>query len=929
MLMHRLGLLLLNRLVAVGFCAIFLLMATTQPAFSQIAPGATQSAAQTANINGTVTRNDGAPIAGADIELSGSARRSTKSDEHGAFAFAGVPWGTYEILARSGQQTVSRSNVVLRNDTSVTIAFPPEGGLQTIGHVTTSNAGVHINTSSSSVDSINPSDAAFQGEGTWKNVLDQVPGVTASGYLGGGLVGDAAVGSPFVPVILSLNGALPYETATTLDGMPLQGLTLDGSPGGGLDLNSLPLNAFGTADVVRGPGANSPSIVDSVGGSFVLHTLGAVTSNHFEFAASNDPYGGTIENAKWSLHLGRLSATLVYGMNNSPGPLGTNSVLGGLSTPATINGQPVNAPTSSNNFNGCGIAFSYCSYTNTLLYSPVPQSTVWSTHSGAADIVYNVTPSVTAEAFYAGTRATQSDGQAGFFPMSFAPAAGYSGSIQPSPGTQTNYWLLQGDGVSPTSQASSLFEEKLTASIGSGVLRLAALQFYTYFSLANGQQNPPNGQYTLWGTANVGTPGATTIYNGTSASVTFPSLYDTSSAWSVNRDILASYATQIGSSSSIGVSFVKSYYDNPSSFNLYSDGAPIFSFSQTADVAETTTETRVHFDSDVSDKLALGLSWYFAHGAYHVPGLTPGTYTDLSFPYSAPRFGAVWKANPDTAIRLSGGGGFALPQMTDLTGFSFFCQPTLCNESIANPNIKPEESFGYDLGSDLRLHHDTLLSVDLYRTNLYGQFFNTTSESMYNGLPLFISSFGNLGTTRMEGVNFTVKHDVASGYYWNAALGLTRGYLVNVPASFYNNPSVPCTKCENQTFVPGLNFNSAAGYLATVPYANASALLGYRWNRGTYIDLQPTYFGNNNGYLEPAFAALNGHIGYALGKRISLLATFKNITGAYDNSVAHYYPAYQNPVIPGAAPVTDGIAAPLSPNAYGPRAVILTASLHL
>ena len=28
---------------------------------------------------------------------------------------------------------------------------------------------------------------------------------------------------------------------------------------------------FETADVVRGPGANAPSIVDSVGGSFVLH----------------------------------------------------------------------------------------------------------------------------------------------------------------------------------------------------------------------------------------------------------------------------------------------------------------------------------------------------------------------------------------------------------------------------------------------------------------------------------------------------------------------------------------------------------------------------------------------------------------------------------------------------------------------------------
>lgn len=919
-----------RRTVALTLCTVSLLMAAIQPAFSQIAPGATQSAAQTANITGRVTGNDGAPIAGADIELTGSARRSTKSDERGTFAFTSVSWGTYQIAARFRGRTVSRNNITLNNDISVTIAFPPESELRTIGRVSTSNAGVHINTSSSSVDSISPSDAAFQGEGTWKHVFDQIPGVATSGNESNGLSGvTSVVGSPLAPVILSLNGALPYETSTTLDGMPLQGISSTLSAGGGVDLSTLPLNAFSTADVVRGPGANAPSIVDSVGGSFVLHTLGAVNANHFEFSASNDPYGGSIENAKIALRFGKLSATLVYGINNSPGPLGTKPVLGGLSTPTAINGQVVNLPTATYNVNGCGIANSYCSTTNTLLYSSIPQSTAWTAHNGAVDLVYDVTPAITAEAFHAASSAMQS-AQYGFFPVSFAPSSNvpaYSGSIQPSPAGQTNYALMQTQGLAMDSQASSLFEEKVTASIGAGVLRLAALQYYSYNSEPYSPQNPPSGEYTLWGTANVGTPGTTTVYNGTPASLLFPNEYLSSTNNSISRDILASYATQIGSSSSVGVSYVKSYYDSPGAGALYFSGAPLFTFSQGSDIAESTSEIRTHINTDIGDKLSLGLSWYFAHGDYHVPGLNAVGYTDVSFPYNAPRFGAVWKASPDVALRASAGGGYALPVLYNLTGSSLTCQPTLCNESIANPNIKPEESFGYDIGSDVRLHRDTLLSADLYLTNLYGQFFDSYAESTYNGLPLFISQFANLGTSRMEGVNLTAKHDVASGYYWNADLGLTRAYVVSVPSALYDNPTVPCIKCANQSIVPGLNFNSSAGYLATVPYATASAGFGYRWSPGRSIDLQSNYYGNNNAYFEPAFVGLNAHIAYAFNKRISLLATFKNITGAYDESVAHYYSNYANPVIPGAVGPFIYPAPYSAP--YGPRAVILTASLGL
>lgn len=70
----------------------------------------------------------------------------------------------------------------------------------------------------------------------------------------------------------------------------------------------------------------------------------------------------------------------------------------------------------------------------------------------------------------------------------------------------------------------------MTAYLGSGVLRLAALQYNT-FNYANVYRSLPDTQYTLWGTACVGAAaanpacpggGTMTAFNGTPESLTFP-----------------------------------------------------------------------------------------------------------------------------------------------------------------------------------------------------------------------------------------------------------------------------------------------------------------------------------------------------------------------------------------------------------------------
>jgi outer membrane receptor protein involved in Fe transport len=919
----------------IGTIMIVLAMFVTAGIKAQIAPGVQQSAAQTATITGTVIRNDGTPVSGADVRLSGpSARLVTTSDAHGTFVFTSVPYGSYRIdVTGLNLGTVSRDDVIVKGDITVAIQYVAEtaGGLKEIARVSTRSAGAQINTTPANIASINPSDYAFQGNASWRQLLDRIPGVTVGGDLLHGIsTNDIIPDSPFQPIVLSINGALPYETSTTLDGMPLQNTSFSASAGGGVDLSALPMTAFDTADVVRGPGANAPSILDSIGGSFVLHAPGRVEKNQAAFSVSNDPYSGVVSNMKIALRFGRFSAALVYGINTSPGPLGTQNVLpGNTAQPLTVNGQPFLACTGPIPYT-CSNPFTEnptpqytscdCLRQDALLICCLPVDTGWAQHNGAIALSYDLTPSVTAQVFYAGSSANMQQPLWNAL-VDFTPGSGYAGSI--APGLHT---YIGADGALAILQSSSLLEEKLTANVGHGVLRLAALQNNTYATQSI-SYNPPNGTYTLWGTGYYGTsqPGTPVTFNGTSADVTFGPCTYTLSSWVNNRDLLASYAMQIGSASRVGLSYVSSYYNAP----YMCDFGGFFFGNQPVGVSETTQEFRLNAGTELSDKLSLDASWYVVRGLYHVQNpadSTGNTYTNSAFPYSAPRLGVVWHAGRDIAIRLAAGGGYALPQLSQLVGTNSTpnCSSgTYCAVSLENLNLMPEKSFGFDIGTDMRLHRDTTLSFDLYRTNVFGQFFSSVNlTGTFNGLPLYTTQYNNLAQSRYEGINVDIHHETPKGLYWHGAFGLTRAYVVNVPAGFYDTPGTTCDRtsgagCQNTYIIPGINFDGE--FQSTVPYATGSAQIGYRWTPGRYVDIAPTYYGNNNSYFRPAFVEFDAHAGYALTRNISLFATFRNITNAYGQNYEFLLPTLGAPVVAGAPSPVYGLP-------FGPRSIVVTAN---
>src|SRR5581483_7292170 len=237
------------------------------------------------------------------------------SNENGEFLFANVPYGSYRLIVHAknlGQ--VTQEHIIVEGDVKLTVryAVTSSGGLHIIASVSATNTR-QVSVQPVSVTTITPQTFADQGEQTWRHVRSEIPGVNvgmATGYTQGTI---SIPDSPLMAQILQIGGALPYESTATLDNMPLSSCTTScawGSSafvGQGVDLSDYDPNAFGHSTVTIGPGADSPSILNAVGGTLNLSPASAADHNSANFSVGTDPYGGILANADAAFHTGRLS----------------------------------------------------------------------------------------------------------------------------------------------------------------------------------------------------------------------------------------------------------------------------------------------------------------------------------------------------------------------------------------------------------------------------------------------------------------------------------------------------------------------------------------------------------------------------------------------------------------------------------------------
>ncbi len=130
------------------------------------------------------------------------------------------------------------------------------------------------------------------------------------------------------------------------------------------------------------------------------------------------------------------------------------------------------------------------------------------------------------------------------------------------------------------------------------------------------------------------------------------------------------------------------------------------------------------------------------YGVYDTSSSLPApllSFQDQSLWHYDGRLGLVLRPSADTSLRFALGSAVAPPYLGALVANTY--APTLCGgfftpclpggglvaySQTANPNLAAETSFGYDLGADRRLRDGTVLTADLYLTNLRNQLVRST-----------------------------------------------------------------------------------------------------------------------------------------------------------------------------------------------------------
>lgn len=584
--------------------------------------------------------------------------------------------------------------------------------------------------------------------------------------------------------------------------------------------------------------------------------------------------------------------------------------------------------------------------------------------SEAGKFVYHITPprdnlNMTLDVAYYGTSSNIEQGAyrgPTLFGGTFAPFpnSGYNGSI-PAGSPINVSWFTNADAF--LTKFQSTFESNFRSKVGPGFLHVGYLSLYQYddwHSPAEGQVIPEQ----VWGTiplipyvngqppayiAPPSTPAAvgaiSKVFNGQTV------LYQQLGGYLVSefehmRDWVVDYRVPIGRNSfavSWTQSFVKPEYGNDNhatgggAYSLFGLQQPAQHYNQ---LRQTNNEFRLTTTQQIGSKLTSLTSLYYNQYINYLSPLsaplisstgptftvptaaTVQTYINSfqnNYSYSlAPRQAFAYRLNNDTSLRLSLGGAIVpIPILALAAGGS---QPAYdqnnqwYTQTVAPIGLKPETSFGYDIGADIRLPKQITASTDLYTTTLQNQFFTHQSNagSYTDGTnplaPLYATALQNLGHSRYEGVELSVRRDVTKGFGFVASGYVERAYPYDLPSNFYNNPTTGAPYSQNLGIISGVNFNNGgqtgapSGVIgptfAIAPYAGGYGELSYQWGQDkSFIRFGGTYYGKYNTFHVPPFFLLNASVHYALGPHLAAQVTGDNLGNLYTSPFGGGYAA--------------------------------------
>jgi outer membrane receptor protein involved in Fe transport len=872
-------------------------------------------AAPSGSLAGIVQDTSGRPLSDAVVTVSGPIHMETRTGGAGEYAFANLPPGIYEVVAaKPGFITTTISDVTVlapdRTNVTVSMASQSFSTLRTIAQVSSRTASQVFNNSPSSIAIIGSSTIADQRAPTLMALLDEVPGVST-------LRSPASAGNPAGPALdtETVRGGLRYETATLIDGHPMaEGLF------GSYYTSQIGSGPLGSIEVVKGPSPLVPLVSGSINGIINYKTREPSAKFVSSVDIIADPYGGLSSDFSASGTLNKKFGFVVdYGINGTPGPLVNTNFYEPITAGWLLNGSPVAAATNTNcTPAGSNTLEANCSST-ALAVTPQGVTTRQTFRSELLKLKYAFSGSTALTlAYYGNQNYFRLNGTIGAqTTTTFAPGASYNGSLasgaQPTALSvglpDSNYFIT-----------APMYEGEFRTQIANGTL------LARYYTAVYGQYLWSDLQAPTWsglsqavyGTVQLCPPGTTVSAakcvpagGGTSFAPTVTTFNGSPATITVNQ------GTVIGDQARrdrLGGGSVQ--YTLPIGNNAFTIAA-----DQSDDVSYTIANAgALHIVSELPGSGTRTTSYLFRGVLNPTANLSiiPAVYLDnYVLTYSPdgstltsgnlnhvdPRIGISYRPSDAVAWRFTAGSSIA-PPYTGLIGATSKATPSLVasspmgpyySETLAPGLLLPETAFGYDFGSDMRYGDGAILSWDVYRTNLWGQFVQTNQQvGTFNGsggvLPLYITQQRNLGTSRYEGVELSLTRAPNLGFGYQLQGALTRAYAYNIPASFYATPTGPVA--VNFGLVPGVNYtidslgSSSSG---SIPYSSGFGSLSYRWRNSGLLAFYTTYYGPNNSWNNPAFfvSSLSARIGVAANT--TLQASVENLFDVYNSGTFNQY----------------------------------------
>jgi outer membrane receptor protein involved in Fe transport len=937
---------------------------------NQVAQGAAAG-----SVSGTAKTAEGAPIPSATVTLVGPQTYTTTTDANGAFSISNVVPGIYQItVEHPGYQTaVNNIAVVAGAPQQVSVEMPTSTftSLRTIAHVSVHGVG-SFNTTTASVNTLSSVDFQNQGQYSVNHTLDQIPGLQIS-YP----TSSADAASAGAIVVPNIRGGLSYETASLIDGHPVA--VVDYGDYVTTFLNSF---LFSSVEVIKGPGAMSPQTNYAIGGTVNFHTKDPTLTftPDYTFGYIND--GGTFYNLGLSDTVlnGKLGFVVDLAGVNDPGqmhgqqvyfnPHGPGAVIGWNGTTgnvAAFNDSLANfSGTVSNGFLIQGLAA--CCYSYNGYFDQYAELFKLAYHFSD---VTRLTVSYLVTETYADQDANTAST---LLPAVFAPASGhgYSGSIVPG----TRFWETSGGpypgpvgGAANEVNSEPIVQAEITTALGDNTI-VARYYHADVNRLINEGTDSPFVplvmDYSYFGVNHQSSNYRT--YNGVNLPTAFFDYYrqfeldrlegysaELAHPYGEGDEFTLSWEGTTFQTNGVGSLFGCSPFSN-SSGNFTGLGCPSPDPFPGLSAPSTTVpggasqvwntyllRNVLNVTHDLSWTIALYDNTYrntYPYECIYTPGWYGQTGSNLGHPGAScspygtntiwttsnqshldERTAFEWRPTTNVAVRLSAGSAIAPEYLAELSrplGYPscFACSTVTIN--YPNPNLKPETSWGYDLGADYRFKDGvTVASVDGYWTNLYNHFITALNYSgitctpvLYPGsgcpvagVPLYYSENENVSNARFEGIEVELRHIPAQGFGFSLSASTEHAYPYNISASFYcsfvptaGHPCIPSNYNTNLNIVAGANFNgngyqgsgvSVNGFSNTnIPYLTGNAELNWRAPGGWNAVFGSTFLGKNNSFNAPPFwityASFRAPINDALSVQISADNLFNSLPGYFE-----------------------------------------------